>query len=471
MVENKYDLIVLGGGPGGYEAALRASEFGMKAVVVEKEHLGGTCLNRGCIPTKTLLHAAEWYRHAQEFDLLGLQTEGLSYNVEKMHQRKEGVVQTLRDGIAALLKSKKVDHRKGRATITGSHEVEICLCEDEEAGISEGEKETLIGENILIATGARPVRLPIPGIALPDVLTSEEILEKRDKVYPRMAIIGGGVIGIEFATMFNALDCEVTILEAEKRILPLMDREISQKLSMILKKRGVRIETGVNVEKILEINKEGEHSLHVCTSGGLTIETDGVLVSVGRQPNTDGLFSEKWKQTEGKALQLERGKVLVNENFETAVPGIYAIGDVIGGIQLAHMATAEGIAAVEHMAKVKRSVQLGVVPSCIYTDPEIAAVGMAADEAKARGMAVKTCKYSMMANGKSLIENQQMGLIKVVYLEQTGVIIGAQLMCARATDLISELTTAVANQLTVDQLASVIRPHPTFCEGIGLAVR
>ncbi|MEA4989012.1 MAG: FAD-dependent oxidoreductase, partial [Anaerovorax sp.] len=295
----------------------------------------------------------------------------------------------------------------------------------------------------------------------------EQILEKKD-LFKRILIIGGGVIGVEFATMFNGLDCEVVILEAEKRILPLLDREISQKLSIHLKKRGVRIETGVQVDEIVQIEKD---ALLIRASNGLSIEADGVLVSVGRKPNIEGLFSEEWRQSEGISLQLESGKIIVDENYETKVPGIYAVGDVIGGIQLAHMATAEGISAVEHIANVKRSIQLEVVPSCIYSNPEIATVGITAEEAKAQGMSVKSGKYSMMANGKSLIENQQMGFIKVVYLAETGVIVGAQMMCERATDLISELATAVANQLTVEQLASVIRPHPTFCEGIGLAIR
>ncbi|WP_206458631.1 dihydrolipoyl dehydrogenase [Anaerovorax sp. IOR16] len=470
MEEKKYDIVVIGGGPGGYEAALRASELGMKAAVVEKEHIGGTCLNHGCIPTKTLLHTANWYRHAKEFDLMGLHIDHLSYDINKMQQRKDEVIKTLRGGILSLFKLNKIDYWNGCATITGNHEIEIQLNINEQEDSLKSEKKILYAENILIATGAKPVKLPIPGIELPNVFTSEQILEKND-LFKRILIIGGGVMGVEFATMFNGLDCEVVILEAEKRILPLLDREISQKLSMILKKRGVRIETGVQVEEIMQMEKDKKDTLLIRASNGLSIEADGVLVSVGRKPNIDSLFSEEWRQSEGISLQLESGKIIVDENYETTVQGIYAVGDVIGGIQLAHMATAEGISAVEHIANVKRSIQLKVVPSCIYSNPEIATVGITAEEAKAQGMAAKTGKYSMMANGKSLIENQQMGFIKVVYLEETGVIIGAQMMCERATDLISELATAVANQLTVEQLASVIRPHPTFCEGIGLAIR
>lgn len=468
MEQNKYDILIIGGGPGGYEAAFRASELGLKTAVVEKEQIGGTCLNHGCIPTKTLLHAAKWYRNAKEFDAIGLHANDVRYDSEKMNERKEEVIRTLRNGILSSFHSRKIDYLNGTATITGRQQVEIQV--NEQGEDLNAEKKILYAENLLIATGAKTAIPPICGIELPGVCTSEQMLEK-EICSQKTLIIGGGVIGMEFATMLSGFGSEVIIVEAEKRILPLFDREIAQKLSVHLKKKGIQIKAGVQVEKIQQMRKDGKEILLVHTSDGLSTETETVLVSVGRKPNIDGLFSERFMQSEGASLKIEKGRLLVDQNYETSIAGIYAAGDVTGGVQLAHMAAAEGICAVESIAKVKHSMNLEAVPSCIYSDPEIASVGMTPEEAKSCGLLVKTGKYLMTANGKALIENQQSGFIRVLYMEETGVVIGAQMMCERATDLISELATAVVNQLTVEQLISVIRPHPTFCEGIGLAIR
>ncbi len=467
MEKKEYDLLIIGGGPSGYEAAFRASELGLKTALVEKEQPGGTCLNHGCIPTKTLLHAAKRYRDAKEFSEIGLCAERLQYDSKKMHEHKAEVINSLKNGILFLLKTKKIDYWNGVATVIGRQQVEVQWGEE---GESRGEKQLFHARNILLATGAKPVLPSITGISLPKVYTSEQLLEA--ELHPqRVLILGGGVIGVEFAMLLNALDCEVTMIEAEKRILPSFDREISQKLSMHLKKRGIIIRQGIKVEKIQEGKKDGKEHLLVYTSDGIVTEIEMVLISVGRRPNIEGLFSESFMKDEVNALQAENGRLLVDENYQTAIAGIYAAGDVIGGIQLAHVAAAEGISAVEAIAKTARSMKMQTVPSCVYSDPEIASVGLTEEAAKAQGMSVKTRKYSMAANGKALIEGQQMGFIKVVYLEETEAIVGAQLFCQRATDLISELATAVANELTVQQLASVIRPHPTFCEGIGLALR
>ncbi len=448
----QYDLVVIGGGPGGYVAAIRASQLGMKTALVEKRELGGTCLNRGCIPTKTLMHAANQYRESADWTDLGLQLEGRRYDFAGLHQRKNAVIGQLRDGIAQLLKANKVDVYQAAGQIVDGNTVK--------AG-----EETLTAGHILIAAGSVPAVPPISGAGLPGVVTSDGLLEQQGVDCQRLLIIGGGVIGVEMASIYNALGKQVTIVEAAERILPPMDREISQNLSMILKKRGVEIYTGATVSAI----QKTDNGLQCCFTykkEEKTAEADVVLISVGRRPCTAGLFAEGFA-----VAQTERGFVEVDGQFRTSVPTISAIGDVIGRIQLAHAAEAQGIAAVEYMQGLEQaSVNYELVPSCVYTAPEIASVGMTADEAKKAGRDVVTGKYIMNGNAKTIIEQQERGFIKVVFDKETGVLLGAQLMCARATDFISELVTAVSLGLTREQLARTMRPHPTFCEGITEAV-
>ena len=448
----QYDLVVIGGGPGGYVAAIRASQLGMKTALVEQRELGGTCLNRGCIPTKTLMHAANQYRESADWTDLGLQLEGRRYDFAGLHQRKNAVIGQLRDGIAQLLKANKVDVYQAAGQIVDGNTVK--------AG-----EETLTAGHILIAAGSVPAVPPISGADLPGVVTSDGLLEQQGVDCQRLLIIGGGVIGVEMASIYNALGKQVTIVEAAERILPPMDREISQNLSMILKKRGVEIYTGATVSAI----QKTDNGLQCCFTykkEEKTAEADVVLISVGRRPCTAGLFAEGFA-----VAQTERGFVEVDGQFRTSVPTISAIGDVIGRIQLAHAAEAQGIAAVEYMQGLgQSSVNYELVPSCVYTAPEIASVGMTADEAKKAGRDVVTGKYIMNGNAKTIIEQQERGFIKVVFDKETDVLLGAQLMCARATDFISELVTAVSLGLTREQLARTMRPHPTFCEGITEAV-
>ncbi len=447
--EYDYDLAVIGAGPGGYVAAVKAAQNGLKIAVIECGKTGGTCLNRGCIPTKTLLHAAELYREFKGAESFGIHAQGVTFDIGEMSARKEEVVAQLRGGVEQLFKANKITNITGKATVTGAHQVTVESAE----GIRQ-----ITAENILIATGSVPSLPPIEGIGLPGVVTSDELLSGDMKLYRSLVIIGGGVIGVEFASIYSALGCEVTVIEAMDRILPQMDKEISQNLAMILKKRGVKIYASAKVAKISE-----ENGL-ACTfeqKGTLqTVTAEGILAAVGRKPNTQGLFGEPF------SVECERGAVTVNDRFQTSVPSVYAIGDVIRGIQLAHAASAQGSNAVCAMLGKPAAVNLNVVPSCVYTEPEIACVGMTADEAKAKDIAVKTGKFLMSANAKTVITRQERGFIKLVFEEKTGVLLGAQLMCARATDLIGELAAAVANGLTQEQMASVIRPHPTFCEGI-----
>lgn len=452
----EYQLIVIGAGPGGYEAAIRAAQLGLTTALIERREVGGTCLNRGCIPTKAMLHSAQLYREAANFELFGLHTENTSFDWAKVHQRKSDVVVKLRTGIEQLIKANKIDFFNNSASILGKNDVQL------------DQGEVIRGENILIATGSVPARPPIPGLDLPNVVTSDELLDdphftQADSLAKEILIIGGGVIGVEFASVFSSFGCHVTIVEAMERILPTMDREISQSLNMVLKKRGVSIHTGAMVEKL----EQDENGLvcHFTEKGkAQAVPAQQVLVAIGRRPNTQGLFAE------GFEVACERGRIITDENFRTSVDSIYAIGDVTSKIQLAHMASAQGICAVHTIAGQKSPIDLRYVPGCIYTDPEIASVGITEEEAKQQGIPVKKGKFLMTGNGRSLIDEQERGFIKVLAHQETDVILGAQLMCSRATDIVAELATAIVNGLTCAQLASVIRPHPTFCEGVTEAV-
>ena len=444
-----YQLLVIGAGPGGYVAALKAAKLGLKTAIVESRDVGGTCLNRGCIPTKALLHTAEVYTQAKEGAFLGVNTDGISVDFAAAQRRKNEVTEKLRLGIEGLFKQKKVDLLRGIGTILAPGKVSV-----------DGKEYT--ADHILIATGSVPARPPIPG--LEHALTSDDLLEGEGRMFSSLVIIGGGVIGVELASVYNALGCHVTILEAMDRILPNMDREICQNLTMILKKRGVEIYPSSMVSAV-EKMEDGTLSVRYTNKGTEnTAQGEAVLCAIGRRANTAGLFGE------GFSLDMERGRILTDENFQTSVPGIYAIGDVTAKIQLAHVASAQGTACVEKLAGKAAPADLALIPSCIYTSPEIACIGITADEAKAAGRSVKVGKFVMFANGKTVISNGERGFIKIVADAESGVVLGAQLMCERATDMISQLTTAVANGLTAEQLLAVVRPHPTFEEGIGEAL-
>lgn len=456
---NRYDLIVIGGGPGGYVAAIKAAKLGMNTALIENRRVGGTCLNRGCIPAKAMIHASSVYREAKESELFGVSASDVTYDYSKILEYKEGTTEQLVQGIEQLLKANGVELYNGTGTLLADKKVRVVPMSD---SAKDQEEQVLEAENIILAAGSKPLILPIPGMDLPNVLTSDELFQLKD-VPESLVIIGGGVISVEFATVFAALGCKVTILEALPRLVPNMDKEISQNLKLILKKRGIDIHTAAAVKGVEE--KDG---LCVCTfeekDKPLSVESQYVLCAVGRCPNTDRLFAE-----EGM-LQMERGRVIVDENFKTSMDGVYAIGDLIPGPQLAHAASAHGVAVVESLAGKEPSVDVNTVPGCVYTSPEIASVGITEDEAKERGIAVKTGKFIMSANGKSLITKEERGFIKVVAEESTGKVLGAQMMCARATDMIGEFVTAVANEMTVEQLLKGMRAHPTYNEGIGEAL-
>lgn len=462
MMENQYDLVIIGAGPGGYPAALKAAKAGKRVAVVESRDLGGTCLNRGCIPTKTLLHTSGLYREISKAEEFGIRCGKPELDLQGLWNHKDEVVESLRNGITQGFQKQKVTLYRGTGRITEMG----CV----EAALADGTVQRLPAAHILIATGSRPSVLPIPGAELEGVISSDHVLDgnrlgkEKDSLYDRIVIIGGGVIGMEMATVFSDLGSQVTVLEAMDRILPGMDKEISQNLKMIMKKRGVDIHASSTVKEIIKTD-DGLTCRYEEKGKAAEVPADGILISVGRKPNTEGLFAP---ELEGR-IKMERGYVKADEHYQTGIPGIYAIGDVIGGIQLAHMATAEGAHAIGHMFGLEADQNLSVIPSCVYTDPEIACVGITADEAKAAGIDVKTRKYIMSVNGKSVLSKQERGFIKLVAEAKTEKLLGAQLMCARATDMVGELGLAIGKEMTLKDLASVVMAHPTFAEGIAEA--
>ncbi len=462
MSDYQYDLLIIGAGPGGYEAAFFAQEFGMKVAIVEKDKVGGTCLNRGCIPTKALMHSSDVYRDAAHGAALGVEVEGLHANRQRIGERKDEVLDTLRNGISGLIKKKKIDLIQGEGVIIEPHVVSVTS--------PEGGNVIVRAKNIMVATGSKPFMPPIPGSDLPGVVDSTELLDMGAAEIPEFVIIGGGVIGIEFATIYADLGDHVTVIEGMDRLLPIIDKEIGRSIKMTLEKKGVDVHVASPVK---EIKKDGDKLAVVLTNKKgeeITVKADKVLMCVGRRPNTAGVFSEALL---AKYPDLEDGKgfIKADENYRTPVEDVYAIGDCIGRIQLAHTAAAEGRNAVAIMNGAEPTINMGTVPSCIYTDPEIAVVGMTADEAKEAGISPITKKYPMSANGKTLIAGLDRGFVKLVADESDHRLIGAHLLCGRASDLIGELSVAIGRGMTLEEVANIIHPHPSFAEAIMEAAR
>lgn len=445
-----YDLIVIGAGPGGQTAALRAAKLGKRVAVVEAREPGGTCVNRGCVSTKTLLHSSSLYRAAAEGAAIGVHAEGLRADLGEIFQNKLRVAQTLSAGVETMFKSARVTLLRGRAQVLEPHWVRVTG--------AEGETE-VTAEAILIAVGAAPIHLPLPGMDLPNVLTSEELLQGTDRLYRSLVIIGGGVIGIEFACFFSDLGVPVTILEGMDRLLPMLDRDLGQNLAQILKKKNVRVCTGAMVERA----EQTETGIRVhFTAKGKPDFTEGeaVLCAVGRRANLAGLFAE--------GLQPEQdGAILkVNERYETSIPGVYAIGDAASSTQLAHVAAAQGQAFAELFCGLENRVDMSIVPSCVYCRPEIAVVGLTEAEAKAKGIPVKTGKCVLGGNARTLIEDPGRSFMKVLAHSDTGEILGAQLMCMNAPDMISQISQAMAKHQKPRDLLLAMRPHPSYEEAL-----
>lgn len=453
-MENKYDLIIIGAGPGGADAAEEAAKYGLKTAIIEKSHIGGTCLNRGCIPTKTILHTAGIYREAKAGKELGISGQSqLCIDAAALQDHKNQILENLQAGLTFTLERAGVEIIKGTAVIIDRHHVKVGSA-------------VLETENILIASGSVPSVLPIEGSQLPGVVTSDEMLSLTH-VPESLVIIGGGVIGMEFAAIYESFGCHVTVIESLKRVLCNFDKEISRNLSMILGKRGVDIHTNA---KVTGISQAGNVLRCAYEEKGQSCQAEGelILMATGRRPCTEGLFTDE-TDPEVRAMNLAKGRIITDSRQETSVPGIYAIGDVTDGIQLAHAASAEGKNAAAAIAGKKPVISMDYVPFCVYTDPEIASVGMTSDSAKEAGKKVITRKYPMSGNGKSVLTMQDRGFIKIIADPQTEKILGAQLMCARATDMITQFSQAIEAGLCLCDIAKIIYPHPTFCEGIGKA--
>ena len=443
------DLIIIGGGPGGYVAAIRACQLGMNTTLIEKDIIGGVCLNRGCIPTKAYFRnalALREMRHSHEFNI---QLEGFSFDMAGARNRKDSIVSTLTKGVEKLLESNGVQRIAGQATVLDPHAVKV-------------NGELIKAQNLLLATGSVPASLPIPGVDLPGVLSSDEILDL-DKVPPRLTVVGGGVVGLEFACIFNSFGSKVEVFEYLPYLLNKLDNELARRILVFLKRQGIKVHTATRVERI----EEAAGGLKLIAQGKKGIiesQADLVLLAAGRSPYVEGLNLDK--------LGIEReedGFIKVDHNFNTNVAGIYAIGDLIGGYMLAHAASEEGIAAVEHMAGLSPEVHYHAVPACVFTIPEIATVGMSEEEARNRNIEYRTGKFQFAANGKALTMGETDGMVKVL-ADNDDTIIGVHIIGPHASDLISEGTLMVKNRMKIADITGVIHPHPTLCEALLEAV-
>lgn len=461
----EYDVVILGGGTGGYVAAIRASQLGLKTAIVEKGKLGGTCLHKGCIPSKALLRSAEVLRLAKdEADSFGVSTGEVTLDFGKVQSRKESIVSGLHNGVQGLMKKGKIDVYEGMGRILGPSifsPMPGTISVEYENG---EENEMLIPNNVIIATGSRPRTLPGLDIDGTHVMTSDEALAM-ESLPASILIIGGGVIGIEWASMLNDFGVDTTVVEYADRILPTEDADISKEMEKLLKKRGVKIITSAKVLPDTLQTGEGSVSISAETGDGTeTFSAEKVLVSVGRQANTEGIGLENTD------IELDRGYIKVKKTYQTKESHIYAIGDVIGGLQLAHVASHEGIAAVEHIARKEPShVDVELVPRCIYSSPEAAAVGLTEAEAKERGHEVKIGKFPFKAIGKALVHGESEGFVKIIADKETDDLLGVHMIGPHVTDMISEAGLAKVLDATPWEVASLVHPHPTLSEVMGEA--
>lgn len=446
---DRYELIVLGGGPGGYVAAIRAAQLSRKVAIIEKDEFGGVCLNRGCIPTKTILsssHLLSLIKRSQEF---GIKVGSYSIDLIKLMERKEKIVYTLRKGVEFLLRSNDVDMYKGFGKLISDNKVEVEV---------DGTNQIIEGDYILIATGSEAL---VPSAFTYDknvVITSDEALDMKN-IPGSVIVVGGSAVGLEFATIYSVFGANVTLIEMLPQIAPTEDLEISDALLKSMKRRGIDIKTSTKVlsaETVgsaaeVEIESEGEKQ---------KLKADIVLVAVGREPNTQGIGAEEI------GLELERGYIKVDERLKTSRPNVYAIGDVIGGMMLAHVASHEGIVAVENVFGESKSINYSNVPSCIYTHPEIASVGFSEQKCKEMGYDYKVGKFPFSANGKALGEGEREGFVKVISDAKYDEILGVHIFGAHASAILHEAVVAKASDLVVDSVSQVIHIHPSLSETV-----
>jgi dihydrolipoamide dehydrogenase len=444
--EYDYDVVVIGSGPGGYETAIKAAQKGLKTAIVEEKFFGGTCLNVGCIPTKVMIHTADIVseiKEASKFAVTGVDADKVGVDMKELQKRKTAVVNRLTGGVQVLLKANKVTIENGKGSLVDAHTVKV------------GDKE-ITSANIIIATGSS-VFMP-PFIAVEgenNILTSNEALDL-DHVPETVAVIGGGVIGVEFAYLLNKLGAKVTVLELMDHIIPMVDKEISALAQKKMEKDGIVFNLGAKVKSVKD-----NHVYYELDGKEMDVAADAVLMAVGRIPNTEGLNAE------GIGIEFNKRAIAVDEACRTNIPNIYAIGDVNGKVMLAHTASHEGMVAVADILGEHAEMNYDQIPSCIYINPEISAIGLTEEKAKEVCDNVKVGRFPMMANGKSLIAGAEDGMAKVILDADTGEILGVHIYADRATEMIGEMSVAIANELTAEEIIHSIHPHPTVNEAIG----
>ncbi len=455
MASTHYDVAVIGSGPGGYVSAIRAAQLGAKVAIVEKQYLGGTCLNVGCIPSKAMLHIAEVLHNMSSLGELGINLpQPPTFDMKQGVVFKDKVVKRMTGGVGVLMKGNNIDVFDGLGAVDASRSVTVTKNDDSQEQFDAGK--------IILATGSVPLVPPFPGIDGRNIMNSDTCWNLPDT--PKSLIcVGGGVIGVELACMFSALGSQVTILEMLPDILAPVDEEVRKLLVRILSRRGIKIVTGAKVESIAD---EGdEKKVTASTEKGQESYTgEYVLIAVSRRANTSGL-----EQLMEQGLDNDRGRVRVNEKMETNLPGIYAIGDLVHGAGLAHVASTEGEIAADNATGHQAAMDYNVVPNPIYTFPEIAFVGLTEAEAKAKYPEARVDRFPWSANGKAVAINETDGFTKVI-IGKYGEILGAHIIGPDATNLISEYSVAMRGELTVDEVAETIHPHPTLSEGLREAV-
>ena len=444
-------IVIVGGGPGGYVAAIRAAQLGAEVHLVEKESLGGTCLNVGCIPTKALLHTAELFQAVKNGERIGIKGESVEIDWPALMNRKQSVVRRLVGGVNGLLKANKVNVHKGKAEFVDHRTIRV-------TGTA---VETISADAIVLAAGSAPAKIPFQGSDLPGVIDSSGALSL-PSLPESILIVGGGYIGVEFAALFSAFGSKVTIIELLPEILPGIDSELAKGIRQKLEKSGVAI---LNNAKLSAVQKTAGGLQSQIAVGGETkdIITETVLVAVGRRPVIEGLELEK------AGIKTHHGKISVDGNYETNIAGIFAIGDCNGLTMLAHAASHQGIAAVEHILGHKTKHIKPIVPSCIYTTPEIASVGLTEEKLKEQGIAYKKGVFPLAGNGKAMIEEGEAGFVKILADEKYGEILGVHMIGPRVTEMIGEATLAMRLEATVEELITTIHAHPTVSESLGEA--
>ena len=441
---DEFDVVIVGGGPGGYVCALRAAELGCRVALIEAREIGGTCLNRGCIPTKALLESAKIYETAGRSGDFGIRIKDLSYELGKIHARKDEIVGKLRSGIELLLKRRNVAVIRGFGRLVDHETVRIDAA---------GEEMSVRAKNIVIATGSEPAPLFNPDGE--GILTSDHVLGLKE-IPESMVIIGAGPTGVEFASFFSVFGTKITLVEMMDSVLPSLcgkDPKMAALMKRGLRANGIAIKTGVGISKI-EIGKRVTSIL----SDGQTIESERVLVSVGRSLNSSGLGLEE------VGVKIERGRILVDEKLKTSVPNVYAIGDVIGPPLLAHKAEREGEVVAELIGGLPALMDYNTMPSAVFSHPEFATVGLCEAEAREKGIEVRVGESRFGANGKALCEGEADGLVRVVVDSRTGEILGSQILGPGASVMISEITLAMNSGVRVHEIANTIHVHPTLSE-------